>query len=246
MERDFYQRYFAAEKNHWWFRVRRNLVNWLLRRYLPGRPAETKILDYGCGSGYLVGQLKKAGYQAYGEDISLEAVEFGQKQGINNLSVSRGSQIGFGDNFFDAVLALDAVEHIENDKLALQEIERALQPGGVAIITVPAYMWLWGKQDKVSQHFRRYRLRQLAKLVQQSTNLKIIKKSYFNTLLFPAIILFRILDKVFKISRQSDFELNSGFLNRLFYAIFSREIGWLKRFNFPFGVSILLVLKKYE
>ncbi|MEK7507179.1 MAG: class I SAM-dependent methyltransferase [Patescibacteria group bacterium] len=246
MEPGFYQTYFTTEKKHWWFKVRRNLIGWLLHQYLPGRPEKTKILDYGCGSGYLVGQLQKAGYPTYGKDISPEAIGFGRKQGINNLSVSRDSQIGFADIFFDAVLALDVIEHIEDDEFALKEIERVLKPGGIAIITVPAYMWLWGKQDEVSQHFRRYRLNQLEKLVRQSTNLIPVKKSYFNTFLFPGIVITRLLDKIFKINRSSDFEINNRFLNRLFYNIFNLEIGWLKRFSFPFGVSILLVLGKYE
>lgn len=246
MEPEFYQQYFAEEQGHWWFKMRRRLIFSLLKQYLTSSPAQTKLLDYGCGSGYLVGQLQRAGYDAYGQDISPEAIAFGQQRGIKRLAAAKGSRINFSDNYFDLVLALDVVEHIADDRAALAELARVLRPAGIAIITVPAYQWLWGKQDVVARHYRRYRLQQLIRLVERNTNLRPLKKSYFNTLLFPGVIIFRLLDKLFPIQRQSDFDLNNRLLNRLLYGIFRQEIPWLKHFSFPFGLSILLVLKKYE
>lgn len=245
MEKNFYQNYFALEKDNWWFRVRRKIVFSQLNKYLKSQPEKTKVFDFGCGSGFLVGELQKKGFQAYGSDVSHEAIEYGKNRGVENLKFHEGGGIDFPDGSFDLVLALDVFEHIEDDNKALGELNRVLRPDGMAIITVPAYMFLWGVQDEVSHHFRRYTFLELTEKVKKNSDLRIIKKSYFNTLLFPAIALFRFISKLLpKTTRESDFEIGNGFINLFFYNIFNLETFWLKHFNFPFGVSILLILRK--
>lgn len=245
METNFYRDYFKLEKDNWWFKVRRNIVFSLFEKYLKVSPEKTRILDFGCGSGFLMGELQKRGYDASGVDTSAEAIDYGTRRGIRNLKIQQGDKIDFPDGRFDLVLALDVLEHIKNDIRAIQEIERVLKPGGWVIITVPAYMFLWGIQDEVSHHFRRYTRSALVTKIKSNSNLKIIKQSYFNTLLFPPIALIRLINRLLpKPKRESDFEIGSGFINSVFYCIFNLESSLLKYFNFPFGVSILLVLEK--
>ena len=245
MEKDFYKTYFTLEKDNWWFRVRRNLIFDLLRKYKV--PKTAKIFDFGCGSGYTVGYLQKLGYDASGTDISAEAIEFGLSKGIRNLSVTLNGEIRPPEGGFDLILALDVIEHIQDDIGAIRTIERALRPGGMAIITVPAYQWLWGVQDEVAHHFRRYTMTGLTSIVKRSGNFKIVRKTYFNTFLFPPIAVVRMFSKWFNLEdRESDFNINNRFLNGLFYFIFNFETYFLKIFSFPFGVSILLVLKKND
>ena len=244
MDRSFYKTYFEVEKNHWWFRVRRNIIFSLLKKY--GISKEARIFDFGCGSGYTTGFLQKLGFDVSGADISEEAIEFGKSRGIKNLiTASKEGELEFPEGSFDCVLTLDVLEHIKDDVGAIKSIEKSLKPGGIAIITVPAYMWLWGVQDEVSNHYRRYNMKNLLKVINESSNFKIIKKSYFNTFLFPAIAFMRLISKIFGLKeRESDFDINNKFLNNLFYLIFNLESKFLKFINFPFGVSILLVLKK--
>ena len=245
MEPGFYKEYFELEKDNWWFKVRRNLIFLLLKKYNRRLFQETKIFDFGCGSGFLVGELQKKGYQSFGTDMSTEAIEYGTKHGIDNLSVAKDGRINFPDNNFDVVLALDVLEHLEDERPAIKEIDRVLKSGGVAIITVPAYMFLWGVQDEVSHHYRRYLASGLIKKFKENSSLKLIKKSYFNTILFLPIALVRLLAKLLpKPKRESDFEIENKLINWLFYYIFNLETSYLKHFSFPFGVSILLVLKK--
>lgn len=245
MKVDFYKTYFEAEKTHWWFRVRRNMILRLIRKYKISKTE--KIFDFGCGSGYTVGYLQKLGYEASGSDISAEAIKFGILNGIHNLSVAKNDEIRSPDGGFGLILALDVIEHIEDDLGVVRAIEKALSPGGVAIVTVPAYQWLWGVQDEVAHHFRRYSMSGLVDVIKRSGNLRIIRKTYFNSFLFLPIALVRILSNWFNLkNRESDFNINSRFLNGLFYAIFNLETYFLKFFNFPFGVSILFVLKKND
>lgn len=245
MEKDFYKTYFALEEDNWWFRVRRNLIFDLIRKYKITN--KSKIFDFGCGSGYTVGYLQRMGYDASGADVSAEAIEFGLSKGIRNLSVAQGGEIKPLEGGFDLILALDVIEHIKDDLGAIRAIEMALKPGGMAIMTVPAYQWLWGVQDEVAHHFRRYTMSGLADTVKRSSGFKVVRKTYFNTFLFPPIAVVRVLSKCFNLKeRESDFSINNWFLNGLFYFIFNLETYFLKLFNFPFGVSILLVLKKND
>lgn len=245
MDANFYKTYFALEEHNWWFRVRRNLIFELLQKYKISKTA--KIFDFGCGSGYTVGYLQRMGYDASGADVSAEAIEFGLSRGVRHLSVVQGGEISHPERGFDLILALDVIEHIEDDSGVIRGIERALKPGGMAIITVPAYQWMWGVQDEIARHFRRYTMSGLTGMVKRYSGFKVVRKTYFNTFLFLPIAVVRVLSKWFNLKeRESDFDINNRFLNGFFYFIFNLETYFLKLFNFPFGVSIILVLKKND
>jgi SAM-dependent methyltransferase len=94
---------------------------------------------------------------------------------------------------FDLICMFDVLEHIQDDKKALTKIAGLLKPAGTLIITVPAYSWLYGAHDKMLQHFRRYSKNTLNETINYS-DLKVLKSSYFNTLLFPLVILARLTD----------------------------------------------------
>lgn len=245
MERSFYKNYFKVEKEHWLMVVRRMIALDTLEANIGTGSGRTKVLDFGCGSGLFVTELAEHGYQAYGLDISEEAVKFGLLQGRRNLGVIDAHKINFPDNTFDAVFGMAVLEHLEDESWALQEIQRVLRPGGVVILMVPAYMFLWGVQDEVAHHYRRYTKGSLLKKLKESTSLKKIKSSYFNTFLFLPIAGLRLISRAFGIKgRGSDFDINSSFLNKLFFAIFNAERRVLVHTSFPFGVSILAVMKK--
>ena len=97
--------------------------------------------------GHLLKELETLGI-CYGIDISHKAVDFCRKRGIDNVQVADITNIPYPDNTFDAVIALDVIEHIKNDEEALREIYRVLRPQGMAIITVPAFMFLWGNNGR--------------------------------------------------------------------------------------------------
>ncbi len=242
MEKSYYKNYFVLEKEHWFFRVRKKILIFFVEKYAK---FGSKIFDFGCGSGYLVGELQKMGYDASGSDVSTEAIKFGLSKGIRNLSVVQGGEINPPEGGFDLILALDVVEHTEDDLRTIRGLKRALKPGGIAIITVPAYQWMWGVQDEVSHHFRRYTMSGLTDAVKRAGNFTVVRKTYFNTFLFGPIAIVRILSKWFNVKdRESDFEINNRILSALFCFIFNLETYLLKFINFPFGVSILVVLEK--
>lgn len=207
--------------------------------------SKINILDFGCGSGFLVKQLQDLGYDAFGLDIFSEGIELSKNQGVKNLGITSGGHIDFPDKCFDYVLAVDVLEHIENETPIIKEIERVLAPGGKFIIIVPAWMFMWGKVDEVAHHFRRYRAPELIKTVEQAGNFKVVYKTYFNTFLFFPIAAVRLAAKWFNIfNYDSDFDINNRFLNSICLFIFNAERLFLPRLRFPFGVSIMTIMAK--
>lgn len=86
---------------------------------------------------------------------------------------------------FDAVLALDVLEHLDDDTADLREAARLVKPGGLLLVTVPAFPSLWGGQDVVSHHRRRY-TRPAPRQLFYRAGLPVPRATHFNTLLFPA------------------------------------------------------------
>lgn len=82
-------------------------------------------------------------------------------------------------NYFDSVFALNVVEHIENDNLAIKNISKLVKPGGSIVILVPAYQALYNHLDKELYHYRRYDTKSLRKLF-IGNNLSVIKSFNFN------------------------------------------------------------------
>lgn len=130
-----------------WTRSRRKLVLQLLRRFGATGP----LLDVGCGP-----EEKSWPCETYGVDISPEAVAEAAANGVNAL-VADAEKLPFADATFGTVLMLDVLEHIENDRQAINEARRVLMPGGILVASVPLYPCLWSRHDEKVRHVRRYR-----------------------------------------------------------------------------------------
>jgi hypothetical protein len=126
----------------------------------------------------------------------------------------------------------------------LGEIWRVLKPGGLAIIFVPALMFLWGIEDVSSLHYRRYTKPELVNKAKE-TGFTVIRSTYFNTFLFLPIALVRLASRLLPTKRQSDMSLaGRGVINQILYQLFLAESYLLKYLNLPVGVSAMVVLKK--
>ena len=246
MRRDFYAEYFEVEDRHWWFVGRREILLRTLDRHLPappnGRPR--RVLDVGCGTGTMLRHLARYGV-VEGVDADEEAVRFCRERGLEHVQRA-DVPLPFEEGAFDLITMLDVLEHVDDDTGMLADLHRVLRPGGVLLITVPAFRCLWGRQDEISHHKRRYRARELRRRAADA-GFALRRLSYFNTLLFPGIAAIRLLRRArpAPAELQSDFELTRpGRLNDLLGRVFALEGPVVERTSLPFGVSILALAEK--
>jgi SAM-dependent methyltransferase len=242
MDIQMYRIFFEIQKKHWWFTSKKEIILDTIARYTNLKP-ESAILDIGCGSGLMLNALEEIGNTS-GMDMSDDAIQFSQE--IFKGSIKKGflpNNVPYPENQFDLITALDVIEHIDDDVQSLRTIRSLLTQNGTAIITVPAYMFLWSHFDELNEHKRRYTLPELKDKLELA-DLRIEKISYYNTLLFPIAYLVRKLNNLLGRDGASDIDMPGKSVNTILTKIFSSEKSLLRFCNLPFGVSILAVVKK--
>lgn len=203
------------------------------------------ILDVGCGTGMLLEDLSERG-NAVGLDFSTLALNYCKTRGLNKLGRADGCFLPIKSNSVDIITALDLIEHVKDDHGLMNEFQRVLKPGGVAIMSVPAHKSLWSNHDVALHHFRRYEKPEFLTLV-KNAGLNPIKYSYgMATAFFPAVAL-RTAEKLFKSKNKApktnEFPL-PGLVNSLLKKSVYLESRWLAKSNLPFGLSLLCIAKK--
>jgi SAM-dependent methyltransferase len=249
VEQGVYRLFSEIQSTHWWFVARRIIIEDLLRRYLPDHPQ--RIAEIGCGTGIMLGMLHRFG-EAWGIDNSPEAVRLCKEQGFGHVYHIDDPE--WRKVEFDGMAFFDVIEHVPDDAGFLKSALGHLKPDGWVIITVPAFMFLWSEHDELNRHYRRYTARQLRATITAS-GMVLARISYFNTWLFPPILLARILVRTKRKllsaigldgrgSLRTDFERNIAFLNSPLKHIFASERFLLRCDSFPFGTSILALARK--
>lgn len=232
------------EENYWWFRSRRELVVGQVARALEGRdPESTRILDFGCGTGYTLKSFAPFG-AVTGADNHDESLSEFRKSSFPMLDLRKDVSAELGR--FDLVTALDVLEHFESEAEGLAKISCFAKPGGKILLTVPAYPWLWSGEDVVSRHFRRYTRGGLVEACERA-GLRVEFASYFNLSILPlqtaAIYAERLLGRN---PEATNVRPLPRVLNEILYRITSfenRRVG-AQRLRLPAGGSIVARLRR--
>lgn len=240
----YYGEYAQIEAVHWWFESPRAIFGTLLRQ-LPLAP-DALLLDLGCGTGANLNLLSRYG-RVNGLDRGAAAARYARNR--TQVPVLRGDvrSLPVRSSTVDLVTAFDLIEHIDDDRACVGEMARVLRPGGHVLVTVPAFPWMWGRQDVISHHKRRYRARDFAQLFVMA-GLRIRRLTYLNTFLFPVVAAVRLARRVFpekNTELMSDFSMTKpGRVNDLLAKLFSLEAPLIARVNLPLGVSLLCVAER--
>jgi len=203
MDRDFELHTHRAEDRHWWYRGRRKAIERVIADLK--LPARARILDAGCGSGRNMVELARHG-TVTGVELSDTSIDVARARGAGEVIAGSVLDMPFDGDSFDLSVCLDVIEHLEDDLGALHELRRVLAPGGALLVTVPAYQWLWSGHDEVNHHHRRYTRRSLQRVAEQA-GWEQMRTTYFNSLLLPAAILLRGLDRFSRKATESSLDL---------------------------------------
>ncbi|MPY24615.1 class I SAM-dependent methyltransferase [Shewanella psychropiezotolerans] len=243
MEKKAYAELAENQDNHWWFKGRREIIEFFLRRYSVNREANAKVLEVGCGTGGNLAMLSQ-----FGDVTAVEMDEFSRayvKEKLN-IEVHYGAlpfEIDLQDKQFDLICLFDVLEHIEDDISSLERVSNLLKDKGYLIITVPAYQYLYGKHDKEMHHYRRYNSAHLSSML-SDCGFSIVSMSYFNSFLLPIAGLSRLLDKFTVNDSAIGAKQPATVINQFLYRILSFEKHVLKFTLLPFGLSLICIVQK--
>ena len=142
-------------------------------------------------------------------EASLKTLAFRQIEGDTNLVCSRVEELSLASNSFDAVVAGDMLQSVPDDVIALREMRRVLKDGGLLCLTVPAYPFLWGEDDELRGHQRRYTISELRRKL-NTCGFHIHRASYFVASAFPPLVAGRVAKDIFHKSIDAAPALSAG------------------------------------
>jgi ubiquinone/menaquinone biosynthesis C-methylase UbiE len=221
MEHLEYQQMANLEEEFWWYQALHEIV---VDRIENSNPSEhQKVLDAGCGTGGFINYMtsEKKDFKIHGLELNPFAVSVAREK--TGLAITQGDvlSIPFDNNQFDQVALVDVICHKKVDPVkVLSECCRCLKPGGSLHINTPAFNWLKSGHDERVHTSERHTVNSLANLIMQ-TPLKIEKIAYWNSLLFPVMIIQRLT--VGKKSTSSEIKRIHPLLNSSLYGILSLE-----------------------
>jgi SAM-dependent methyltransferase len=231
-----------VEDRHWWFVVRRGIVSDAIEAHRPDRV--DAVLEVGCGAGGFLAQLSRLfpGATVRGVEPS-DAARAGAVARGYDVSEGLFQDLSAADGSADVLVALDVLEHCEDDSAALAEARRVLRPGGVLVLTVPALPSMWSEHDRVNGHHRRYTRGDLAARA-RAAGLEVLRATCFNTVLLPPAWVARAGAEMLGLPAVSGVRVPFAPVNAALRGLFGLERPWLRGHDLPVGTSVLLVARR--
>ena len=241
---------YELEERYWWFAGMRKIVAAMLDRAVPAGPL--RILDAGCGTGLMLSWLRRhsAGGAIFGLDFSSEALGFSAQRGERRLVEGSIAALPFPNACFDLVTTFDVLDSFEVADVSrpFGELARVLKPGGIILLRVPAFQYLYGRHDRAVYTKHRYRIGELRQRL-EAQDLVVERVTYANTILFPVAALWRMLTRSGGGDPQSDVRPLPRvirWLNPVLAALLGIEAAWLRHtgWRLPFGLSAIALARK--
>lgn len=241
MERAEYERMHEVEDRMWWYRGLRALTGELLAWALARSKAAGPVLDAGCGTGGMLLKLGPAvaGNPTIGLEYDVVAASFARAKAARPVAAGSVTEMPLRDGTLGGYISLDVLCHggVE-PALALKEAHRCLRPGAIAIFNLPAYGWLLSAHDRRVHNVRRFTGRQ-ARALLAGGGFRVLRSSYWNTLLFPLMLIHRVLERD---DAESDVRDYPRWLDALFSMALAVERAAIRAgISLPFGGSLIVV-----
>jgi SAM-dependent methyltransferase len=239
MDADYGARYRELFQRHWWWRARERVILEALRTH---RPASgwRNVLDVGCGDGLFFDEL--------GRLPGVQLVE-GVDPGADLVSPDGPHRARIHVAPFDAtfqpgrryslIVMLDVLEHLPDPAASLRHALSLLEPDGVFLATVPAFMALWTRHDDLNHHYTRYDKASFSALAADA-GLRIDDARYFFHWTAVGKLATRLKEALVPGAPASP-RVPPPAVNGVLYALSRTEARLLGGLCVPFGSSLLAV-----
>ena len=222
---------------HWYYRAKSAAMLQML-----GRAPVHSVLDVGAGSGFFSRQVldRTQASAAICVDPNY-AAEHEEHQGGKAIRFVR--TIGQFDG--DLVLMMDVLEHVADDTALLAEYAQKVQPGTRFLLTIPAHMWMWSGHDVFLEHYRRYTIGEVDRLVARA-GLTLLRSSYYFGLTLPlaaGVRLGRRLNPRHREVAGSDMKPHGALVNAALWQVSRAELALLGR-NRVAGLSVFALAQR--
>ena len=233
----------AIEDTHFWFVARRNVIVSNLRSHVPDLESR-RLVDIGCGTGGLLAFLERSGVPvAGGCDVYMAGLRLARRtvQGpLVLVDEGRLPPLGRGQTLIGM---FDVLEHIDDDVRTLESLREVLDPGGVLCLTVPAHPFLFGEMDRLAQHRRRYRRRELREKL-EAAGFHVRRLTHFMASLVAPLVLLRLLPGAGG-GGTEELRVVPG-VNGLARRLLALEAVVARYVDLPFGSSLVAVAVRRE
>ena len=233
----------ALEATHFWFVARNKLIVGLVNRFVP---SASTFLEIGCGNGAVLAAVSGARQwqRLVGSDLHPSALMNARRRAPNAEFIQLDATRILAENVFDLIGAFDVLEHIVDDEAVLRGLRRAVVPGGGVVIAVPQHPWLWGEEDEMAHHVRRYRRGELETKLERC-GFDVLFSASFVSLLLPLMA----ANRMFHRPHGKDAELGPGLeigptANRILSSVLLAEVSLtLAGLRWPLGGSRVVVAR---
>lgn len=241
-----YEIMFRLEDAYWWYRGMRAVTRAFAPRLFARTPG-ARALDAGCGTGRNLADLA-AGGPAVGVDVSMRALGFARRRRAAPLVCASVEALPFRAASFVAALSRDVLCVVPDEARAAHEIARVLAPGGLFVLSSPAFDALAGAHDRAVGGLRRHTVPELERLL-SGAGLRVARSTYANFFLAPVIWAIRVLTRALSRARPveevaSEFALSPKLFEEIFFFFLSLEALIVARSRLPFGVTVLALAEK--
>jgi len=194
------------------------------------------LLNIGCGSGEYNETARGLGLRVVACEPEQHAFDMALAHSNGRYAVHRCGLLELARSVepADYIVMHDVLEHIEDDRAAVAAIAKLLAPGGIAVISVPAYAWLFGHHDVQLGHYRRYTRSSLCRVL--GGELHVERARYYGAAFIPVAFWFsRLRKRDYPIADVAD-----GIAAKAVRAVCRLE-SWVP---FPVGTSVLARVRR--